>query len=61
MDGAFCRQDVLAQLERAGAEYAMPSSAARIQLKSGNGFCWDAEYSAPALKNDHVQFRDKSD
>jgi cysteine-rich repeat protein len=32
------------------------------QIKSNTtGVCWDANYSAPALKNEQAQFRDKSD
>ena len=32
-----------------------------VQLKNDRGICWDADYSAPAITNDQVQFRDKSD
>jgi hypothetical protein len=33
-----------------------------VQLVKGDGsLCWDAQYGAPASKNDPVQFADKSD
>ena len=54
-------------LKAKGANIDMPglplaeNARVTVQLKSGSGLCWDAEYSAPALKNDQVQFRDKSD
>jgi hypothetical protein len=32
-----------------------------VQLKNGEGGCWDAVYSTPAQKNDATQLRDKSD
>lgn len=32
-----------------------------VQIVNGGGFCWEAIYSAPALKNDAGGFKDKSD
>jgi streptogramin lyase len=32
-----------------------------VQLVNSDGFCWDADYSAPAVKNDTKRFKDKSD
>lgn len=32
-----------------------------VQIKNNAGFCWEAEYSAPALKNTEIELRDKSD
>jgi hypothetical protein len=32
-----------------------------VQLKNDQGICWEANYTAPALKSDQVEFRDKSD
>ncbi len=33
----------------------------RVQLKNANGICWEADYSAPALKNIAGLFKDKAD
>lgn len=35
--------------------------AIRVQLVNSVGSCWEATYSAPALRNDGLQFKDKSD
>jgi hypothetical protein len=32
-----------------------------VQLKNDRGICWGADYTAPAITSDQVQFRDKSD
>jgi len=32
-----------------------------VQLRNGDGVCWEAVYGAPAGKNDGAQFKDKSD
>jgi hypothetical protein len=32
-----------------------------VQLRSSTGVCWDAAYSAPAIRNQSDQFKDKSD
>jgi hypothetical protein len=32
-----------------------------VQLKNDDGFCWEAAFSAPAIKNTEIEFRDKSD
>ncbi len=32
-----------------------------VQLRNGDGVCWEAVYSAPPNKNDPTQFKDKSD
>ena len=32
-----------------------------VQLKNGDGICWEAVYSAPAKQNDAERFRDRSD
>src|ERR1700752_1012180 len=32
-----------------------------VQLLNGGGACWVARYSAPALRNDTSQFKDKGD
>jgi hypothetical protein len=41
---------------------AMPvTQPVTVQLKNGNGLCWEAIYSAPASRNDGGQFSDKSD
>lgn len=32
-----------------------------VQLKNDLGVCWEAIYSAPALRNEQTEFRDKSD
>jgi len=32
-----------------------------VQLKNDEGTCWEAEFSAPSITNEQVQFRDKSD
>jgi len=32
-----------------------------VQLKNDQGICWEADYTAPAITNEQVQFRDKSD
>jgi hypothetical protein len=34
---------------------------ARVQLVNGVGICWEADYAAPATKNDANQFKDKAD
>jgi 6-phosphogluconolactonase (cycloisomerase 2 family) len=50
-----------------GVNVEMPSlpldqdSTVTVQLKNDWGICWDADYTAPAITNDQVQFRDKSD
>jgi hypothetical protein len=33
----------------------------RVQLKNGEGICWEATYSTPAKRNDPARFQDKSD
>jgi hypothetical protein len=54
-------------LKGAGINLQMPSlpldqdPAATVQLKNDAGICWDADYTAPAITNEQVQFRDKSD
>jgi hypothetical protein len=32
-----------------------------VQLKHGDGTCWEAVYDAPAQRNDAVQFKDRAD
>jgi hypothetical protein len=32
-----------------------------VQLKNDLGQCWGSEFSAPAFKNEPMEFRDKSD
>jgi hypothetical protein len=32
-----------------------------IQLKNDDGTCWEADFTAPAITNEQVEFRDKSD
>ncbi len=32
-----------------------------VQLRNDLGVCWGADFSAPALKNEQIEFRDKSD
>src|SRR5262249_21859925 len=32
-----------------------------VQLKNDLGGCWGAKFSAPASRNEQIQFRDKSD
>ena len=36
-------------------------AAITVQFKNSAGVCWEASYSAPASKNDSLEFRDKSD
>ena len=33
----------------------------RVQLKNSNGVCWEANYSAPAVKNLSNIYKDKAD
>jgi hypothetical protein len=33
----------------------------RAQLKTSDGVCWEAVYSAPAQKNTATEFKDKAD
>ena len=48
-----------------GANLPMPSlplaQPVLVQLHNSDGLCWEATYSAPALKNQTDQFRDKAD
>ncbi len=48
-----------------GASPAVPtlplSQPATVQLMNGGGVCWEATYSAPALRNDAQQFKDRGD
>ena len=52
-------------LKGKGVNLAMPSfplaQPLTIQLRSSTGVCWDAVYSAPAIRNQSDQFKDKSD
>jgi hypothetical protein len=32
-----------------------------VQLRNGDGLCWEATFGAPATRNDAGQFKDKSD
>jgi len=32
-----------------------------VQVKNSQGICWGDQYSAPAIRNDTMQFRDKGD
>jgi hypothetical protein len=32
-----------------------------VQIKSSNGVCWETTHSAPASKNDTLQYKDKND
>jgi hypothetical protein len=32
-----------------------------VQLKNSNGVCWEATYSAPAIKNLSIVYKDKAD
>jgi hypothetical protein len=33
----------------------------RVQLRNAAGMCWEAQYSAPATRNDAENFKDKAD
>jgi cysteine-rich repeat protein len=33
----------------------------RVQIKNSEGVCWETTHSAPASKNDDVQYKDKND
>jgi cysteine-rich repeat protein len=33
----------------------------RVQIKNSNGICWETTHSAPASKNDDLQYKDKND
>lgn len=54
-------------LKGQGANLQMPilpldqDPAVIVQLVNDQGVCWDANYTAPAIANEQVQFRDKSD
>jgi hypothetical protein len=54
-------------LKAIGGNLPMPmlplvqDAAVTVQLKNDQGICWEADYTAPALKNDQVEFRDKSE
>ena len=39
----------------------MTTQSVTVQISNSLGNCWEAEYSAPATKNDGVQYKDKSD
>lgn len=53
------------QVKLKGAYIDMPTLPlalpVRVQLKNANGVCWETTHSAPAAKNDAVQFKDKND
>jgi len=55
------------QLKAMGVNLAMPTlpldqdTTVTVQLKNDQGVCWEADYSAPAITNSQVEFRDKSD
>jgi hypothetical protein len=57
--------DTRITLSGRGAELGVdPLPAAQpvtVQLKNSDGGCWEAVYSAPALRNQEGQFRDRSD
>jgi hypothetical protein len=54
-------------LKAKGINLEMPSlpldqdPAITVQLKNDRGICWDADYTVPAIRNEQVEFRDKSD
>ena len=33
----------------------------RVQLRNSAGMCWEACYSAPAIRNQTYQFKDRAD
>jgi hypothetical protein len=49
-----------------GANLAMPALPLKqsptlvVQLQNSDGACWEADYSAPAKRNDGAQFNDQS-
>lgn len=55
------------QVKGKGENLLMPdlpltqSLTVKVQLINADGVCWEADYSAPAKKNDSTQFNDKSD
>ena len=52
-------------LKGRGANLALPilplAEPVTVQLRNSAGFCWEAVYSAPAIRNQPDQFKDKSD
>ncbi|MCC6849632.1 MAG: hypothetical protein IT294_14105 [Deltaproteobacteria bacterium] len=52
-------------LKGRGAHLAMPAlpfaQPVTVQLRSSTGVCWEAAFSAPAIRNQPDQFKDKSD
>jgi hypothetical protein len=54
------------RFKAAGVNLAMPplpldqDPTVTAQLRNSSGFCWDADYSAPATANDSAEFRDRS-
>ncbi|MCC6765600.1 MAG: hypothetical protein IT293_13145 [Deltaproteobacteria bacterium] len=52
-------------LKGRGANLALPAlplaQPVRVQLLSSTGVCWEAAFSAPAIRNQPDQFKDKSD
>jgi hypothetical protein len=55
------------KLKGSGINLGMPplpldqDSTVTVQLRNDHGICWDADYTAPAITNEQVEFRDKSD
>ena len=53
------------QVKLKGANVDMPdlplALPVLVQLKNSDGVCWETTHSAPAAKNDDVQYKDKND